>query len=232
MSTFNTAFGQLPTPKEQYGVGGRSQSRQEQGGFRPLQGARPRTFADLRKGGEARPAPPGQGLQSWFGGAGAAVDGSRPAPQQPQAAAPPPPMLAGVRDVLSQDFSQFTGRTAQPNMALIAQRRAAGPQAGSPADMQAALAGLQGAPPAQMPMQAALANVLGTPPTQAGPATGPASVPRMNASAQTETPLPAGEMPKPTPTPTPIPTPLAPAPKELDFFAVGERRQESGRPAD
>jgi hypothetical protein len=63
MATFNTAFGSLPKPQEQYGTGGARRTRQDS--TMPWQRAggapkpeRTKTFAQLQQDGEARPAPP------------------------------------------------------------------------------------------------------------------------------------------------------------------------------
>jgi hypothetical protein len=66
MATFNTAFGSLPKPQEQYGIrrtrqdqsGGLDADRKKRaaGGLPAPQSAR--TFAQMQEAGEARPAPP------------------------------------------------------------------------------------------------------------------------------------------------------------------------------
>lgn len=62
MATFNTAFGSLPKPQEQYGTGGPRKTRQDSSMPWQRAGAqkpeRPKTFAQLQQAGEARPAPP------------------------------------------------------------------------------------------------------------------------------------------------------------------------------
>ena len=194
MSTFNTAFGQLPKPEDQYGAP--KPAQRQRGG---MQASRPRTFADLRKNGEARPAPQ-QGLASWFGG--------------PQGQA-----QAGARGMLR-------GPDMSPQMQQARQQRAAaGPQAPA-GDMGAALTAAMGqqapqaTPMTQMVAQALqqplpqgvvaapppAANVAAEPAPAPAPAAQPqagaVSAPRVGAQVQAEPPL----------TQTPAPETFAPPP--------------------
>jgi hypothetical protein len=113
MATFNTAFGSLPKLSDQYGMGPGRQSQTQGFGQRQRQPQRPRTFADLQKNGEARPAPPGRqqgGLGSWFG-APSTPTAAQGTPQAAAGAAPPTspapsPMLASLQGALSQPLPQ------------------------------------------------------------------------------------------------------------------------------